>query len=80
MVSCARPTRHTGTEGMAPASLLCSPSAHAGMIKFYVKGGAPSTGAVGATRVPFPREGTSKLGGIIYSARTFETNRATLRR
>ena len=29
--------------------------------------------------MPFPREATSKLGGIIYSARTFETNRATLK-
>ena len=50
-------------KGMTPISLLCSRSAHAGTVRFEMKGGAPSTGAVGATWVPPLKEIKSKSGG-----------------
>src|SRR6476620_4142430 len=38
---------------MTRISLLCSRSAHTGIVGSEINGGAPSTGAVGATCVPF---------------------------
>src|SRR5215467_9019239 len=60
--------RHARVGGMTPISLLCSRSAHTGPIRFEIKGGAPSTGAMGAIWVSSLKETTSKLGRIIYKA------------
>jgi hypothetical protein len=68
---CSR-TVHAGTEAMTRTSLLCSRSAHAGTIRFEIKGGAPSTGAIGATCVPSLKESQASLEGLLHGGARWE--------
>src|SRR5688572_24368576 len=59
------PSNWDEESGTTRILLPCSRSAHTRLIRFEIKGGAPSTGAVGATCVSFLGETASELRRMI---------------
>src|SRR5688572_20103719 len=58
------PSNWDEESGTTRILLTCSRSAHIRLIRFEIKGGAPSTGAVGATWVSFLGETARRMIGI----------------